>query len=149
MLPATLPELQLPVQLLIHKQTPQQAQDEILVVQQEASGLRWSLLDPLGMPIARQLLRDGKWSNDGLLPPNGDAHALFAALLFAWTPADRLAANYPASDWRLESPRERSLWRNGQQQWRVSYADAGLQRFALVNAAGASWQIGPMPGTGP
>ena len=34
--------------------------------QAEQSALRWSLFDPLGMPLARQLLEDGQWQFDGV-----------------------------------------------------------------------------------
>jgi hypothetical protein len=143
-LPTALPALDLPAQLLIRKQTAQESRDLILVVQQDPTGLRWSLLDPIGMPMARQVLQDGKWSNDGLVPANADAHALFAALLFAWTPAAELAANYPTGAWKQESPQTRSLWRDGHRQWEIVYADA--QRFTLTGADGVSWQVGPLPG---
>jgi len=149
-LPTALPALDLPAQLLIRKQTAQDARDMILIVQQDPAGLRWSLLDPIGMPLARQLLQDGKWANDGLVPPNADAHALFAALLFAWTPGQDLASAYPAGTWKQESPTHRSLWRDGQKQWDVVYATADtgpqLQRFTLTAADGATWQVGPLPG---
>ena len=44
------------------------------------------MMDPLGIPQARQKLIDGQWQADGLLPPNPEARELFAALLFALTP---------------------------------------------------------------
>jgi hypothetical protein len=148
MLPSSLPTLPLPMQLLIREQSAQTARATILVVQQEAVSLRWSLLDPLGMPLARQRMLDGKWIADGLLPPNTQARELFAALLFALTPADQLAASYPAASVRLESPTQRSLWRHGLFQWRVSYAGGDMQHFTLQNAAGNTWQITPLPGAG-
>jgi hypothetical protein len=146
LLPTALPAIQLPAQLLIRKQTAQDSRDLILVVQQDPAGLRWSLLDPIGMPLARQLLQDGKWSNDGLVPPNADAHALFAALLFAWTPAEALAANYPAGTWKQESALHRSLWRDGQRVWDTVYVDAA--HFTLTGADGNAWVVGPLPGAG-
>jgi len=57
-------------------------QEWLLVVQQE-DGLRFSLFDPLGVPLSRQKRSDGKWRNVGLLPPNREARALFIALLEA------------------------------------------------------------------
>ncbi|QEI07636.1 DUF3261 domain-containing protein [Pigmentiphaga aceris] len=145
-LPTAMPALDLPVQLLIQKQTAQEARDLILVVQQDPAGLRWSLLDPIGMPLARQLLQDGAWSNDGLVPPNPDAHALFAALLFAWTPGKDLAISYPAGSWKQESATTRSLWQDGEKRWDVVYADASMQRFTLRAVDGTAWQVGPLPG---
>ena len=37
----------------------------------------------------------GRWQADGLLPPNPQARELFAALLFALTPAAEMPGNYP------------------------------------------------------
>ena len=146
-LPTALPALDLPAQLLISRRTAQDARDLILVVQQEPAGLRWSLLDPIGMPLARQLLQDGKWADDGLAPPNADARALFAALLFAWTPAGDLGARYPAGTWQQSSAQHRSLWRDGRKQWDIDYADARMQRITLRGVDGTSWHVGPLPGS--
>jgi len=58
-------------------------QEWLLVVQQE-DGLRFSLFDPLGVPLSRQKKSaGGKWRNVGLLPPNPEARNLFIALLEA------------------------------------------------------------------
>ena len=67
----------------------------LLVIQHEGNAIRWSMMDPLGIPQARQKLIDGQWQADGLLPPNPQARELFAALLFALTSADDLRALYP------------------------------------------------------
>jgi len=64
-------------------------QEWLLVVQQEGppnnhdSILRFSLFDPLGVPLSRQKRSKGKWRNVGLLPPNREARALFITLLEA------------------------------------------------------------------
>ncbi|MEB0040208.1 DUF3261 domain-containing protein [Pseudomonas sp. MH10] len=96
-LPEHSPQLALPMQLHILREQAEQRQDWLLVIQQESGGLRWSLMDPLGIPVARQRLVDGTWQADGLLPPNPQARELFAALLFALTPAAQLRSNYPAA----------------------------------------------------
>jgi hypothetical protein len=94
-LPAELPSLPLPMQLHVQRQQAEQRQDWLLVIQQEPTGLRWSLMDPLGIPLARQRLVSGQWQADGLLPPNPEARELFAALLFALTPDTELRSRYP------------------------------------------------------
>ena len=94
-LPAHSPRLALPLQLHVERAQNGQREDWILVIQHEADAIRWSLMDPLGIPQARQQLRDGRWQADGLLPPNPQARALFAALLFALTPTAELLDNYP------------------------------------------------------
>jgi hypothetical protein len=94
-LPVHTPSLALPLQLHIEREQDGQRQDWLLVIQREGEALRWSLMDPLGIPQARQKLVAGRWQADGLLPPNPQARELFAALLFALTPAAEMPGNYP------------------------------------------------------
>ena len=96
-LPAGNPTLPLPLQLHIERLQADQRQDWLLVIQREGPGIRWSMMDPLGIPQARQQLIDGHWQADGLLPPNPEARELFAALLFALTPSGELLRNYPTA----------------------------------------------------
>ena len=123
-LPQQTPTLTLPMQLHVQREQADQRQDWLLVIQQEDAGLRWSLMDPLGIPLARQLLQNGNWHADGLLPPNPEARELFAALLFALTPQAELAQNYPqaksASDLRLLD-----------QRWQVQYQQPQVFRIDL------------------
>ena len=123
-LPRHTPTLALPMQLHILRQQADQRQDWLLVIQQEDAGLRWSLMDPLGIPQARQLLQDGNWHADGLLPPNPEARELFAALLFALTPAPELTNNYPQAK---TAPDLRMLG----QRWQVSYQQPLVFRIDL------------------
>lgn len=90
-LPASPPALALPLQLHVERTQAGQRQDWLLVIQDEGGRLRWSLLDLLGIPQARQVLDGQQWQADGLLPPNPAARELFAAALFALTPQDQLA----------------------------------------------------------
>ncbi|AZE64639.1 hypothetical protein SAMN05216475_6449 [Pseudomonas synxantha] len=94
-LPERMPTLALPMQLHVQRLADGQSQDWLLVIQREGSAIRWSMMDPLGIPLARQKLVDGQWQADGLLPPNPQARELFAALLFALTSADEVPALYP------------------------------------------------------
>ena len=122
-LPKHTPTLALPMQLHVQREHADQRQDWLLVIQQEDAALRWSLMDPLGIPLARQVLQNGYWKADGLLPPNPEARELFAALLFALTPNDQLADNYPqaksSTDRRALEPR----WHVHYQQPRVFSID--------------------------
>lgn len=108
-LPAHTPELALPLQLHIQRKQAGQWQDWLLVLQREDAGLRWSLLDPLGIPLARQRLVDGQWQADGLLPPNPEARELFAlfqhtvdqnltppSFMASWASVDTVEAIVPA-----------------------------------------------------
>ena len=117
----------LPLSLQIQREQAQVRQDWLLVIQAEGEALRWSLFDPLGVPLARQSLAGGAWHNDGLLPPNPAARELFAALLFALTPDAQLATRYADKQWR-QGAEGRQL----APDWRIRYG-AG-QAIELSNA---------------
>jgi hypothetical protein len=139
-LPEQTPSLSLPLQLHIQRLQAEQRQDWVLVIQREGSGLRWSMMDLLGIPQARQKLVDGSWRADGLLPPNPEARELFAALLFALTPKDELQSNYP------------SAWQHGAQRslparWDVRYSQS--LSFELKLPQGPNYQITPLSGDTP
>ena len=123
-LPRHTPTLALPMQLHIQRQQADQRQDWLLVIQQQDTALRWSLMDQLGIPLARQLLQDGSWHADGLLPPNPEARELFAALLFALTPATQLADNYPQAK---TAPDLRFI----EQRWQVHYPQPEVFRIDM------------------
>ncbi|HEX8589989.1 hypothetical protein [Pseudomonas sp.] len=123
-LPDAMPRLKLPMQLHVQRQQAGQRQDWLLVIQQESSGLRWSLMDPLGIPLARQLLINGQWQADGLLPPNAEARELFAALLFALTPDTELRDAYPTA-------RRQGLQRSLGVRWGVEYRTADVFTLGL------------------
>lgn len=123
-LPRHTPTLALPMQLHIQRQQADQRQDWLLVIQQQDTALRWSMMDPLGIPLARQLLQDGSWHADGLLPPNPEARELFAALLFALTPATQLADNYPQAK---TAPDLRFI----KQRWQVHYPQPEVFRIDM------------------
>nr|WP_285408192.1 hypothetical protein [Pseudomonas sp. FR229a] len=114
-LPAANPTLPLPLQLHIEREQAGQRQDWLLVIQREGAGTRWSMMDPLGIPQARQQLIDGHWQADGLLPPNPEARELFAALLFALTPSAELLRNYPDA-------RQQTDQRSLPARWNVRYS---------------------------
>ncbi|MDP3847115.1 MAG: hypothetical protein Q8R10_11915 [Pseudomonas sp.] len=116
--PQGVPQLrsQLPLTLLIQRSQASERQDWLLVLQAEGPSLRWSLLDPLGVPLARQLLIEGEWHSDGLLPPNPEARELFAALLFALSTDAALAQSYPGKVWQLTAQGRRL-----DPQWSISY----------------------------
>ncbi|TRX74720.1 hypothetical protein [Pseudomonas mangiferae] len=141
-LPARSPALAWPLSLHVQRlDGPAEAglpEDSLLVIQAEDDALRWSLFDPLGVPLARQRLDQGAWHNDGLLPPNPAARELFAALLFGLVPDDQLDALYPAADWRREADGSRVL----QGRWRVTAAGPG--RLELRGPAGERYRTEPL-----
>ncbi|MBD9588751.1 hypothetical protein IB254_16905 [Pseudomonas sp. PDM03] len=139
-LPEQTPSLPLPQQLHIQRLADGQRQDWVLVIAREGPGIRWSMMDLLGIPQARQKLIDGQWQADGLLPPNPEARELFAALLFALTPKDELHGNYPAA------------WQHGAQRslpehWEVRYSQP--MSFELNLPKGPTYQVTPLSGETP
>ncbi|WP_189684773.1 hypothetical protein [Pseudomonas sp. SWRI99] len=131
-LPAGHPTLPLPLQLHIEREQAGQRQDWLLVIQREGAGIRWSMMDPLGIPQARQQLIDGHWQADGLLPPNEEARELFAALLFALTPSAELLRNYPDAQQQAE---RRAL----PARWDVCYAQS--LSFQLILPEGPHYRV--------
>lgn len=134
-LPEKTPGLALPLQLHVQRQQAAQRQDWLLVIQAEGAGLRWSMLDPLGIPVARQQLIDSRWQADGLLPPNPEARELFAALLFALTPTAELQDNYPAAQ-------QQAAHRSLAPRWQVHYRQP--LDFQLELPAGLHYHISPL-----
>jgi len=135
-LPAQLPQLSLPQQLHVQREQAGQRQDWLLVIQREDSRLRWSLLDLLGIPQARQLLGQHQWQADGLLPPNPAARELFAAVLFALTPEAQLRQLYPQA-------RQQDSQRWLGTRWQVSYRQA--DDFSLNLEQGLRYLVSPLP----
>ena len=134
-LPTGNPTLPLPLQLHIERNLAEQRQDWLLVIQREGSGIRWSMMDPLGIPQARQQLIDGRWQADGLLPPNPEARELFAALLFALTPSSELLRLYPAAQQQGE---QRSL----PARWNIRYSQP--LSFELKLPQGPHYSVSPL-----
>lgn len=130
--------------------TPATPTVSILVVQNEgADGMRWSLLDPLGMPRARQIWQQGQWRNDGFLPPNPQATALFSALLFAWQAPEALTAAYPAQRWEQQvtpsGETHRTLYVGDSPYWRITWApNAAADAFSITQHDALLWRISPL-----
>ena len=135
-LPDELPPLALPMQLHVQREQADDRQDWLLVIQREESTLRWSLLDLLGIPRARQLLDRQRWQADGLLPPNPAARELFAAVLFALTPEADLPRLYPEA---LGQGNQRSLGT----RWQVIYRQT--DDFSLNLEQGLRYVVTPLP----
>jgi len=135
-LPERLPDLELPRQLHVQREQDGQRQDWLLVIQREEGRLRWSLLDLMGIPQARQLLDGRHWQADGLLPPNPAARELFAAVLFALTPQAQLAQLYPGA---VQHGQRRTL----QTRWQVDYRHG--DDFTLNLDQGLRYLVSPLP----
>ncbi|MCF5471011.1 hypothetical protein [Pseudomonas syringae] len=136
-LPTTAPTMQLPMQLHIDRRQADQRQDWMLIIQRENVGLRWSMMDPLGIPQARQLLINGQWQADGLLPPNPEARELFAALMFAMTPDLEMRDRYPTAF-------RQGMQRRLDDRWLVEYQSANA--FTVRLKDGLSYRVTPLNG---
>ncbi|NWE76845.1 hypothetical protein [Pseudomonas yamanorum] len=136
-LPSKNPVLSLPLQLHVQREQGGQRQDWLLVMQREGGGIRWSMMDPLGIPQARQKLVNGAWQADGLLPPNPQARELFAALLFALTSADEVSALYPGTQ-------EMDLTRTLPSHWKITYHSSLVFRVDVMGQQHLSYRISPL-----
>ncbi|KAF1023040.1 MAG: hypothetical protein GAK30_00730 [Paracidovorax wautersii] len=132
-------------------------QARLLVIQCEGQALRFVMTDPLGVPLARQVLAQGRWQADGLLPPAPAARTLFAAVLFGLAvrePLDvrattSLAALYPGLEVRRAGPSAVSLWREGQWLWtatRLGTASGWRLDFPQPVDGASAWSWQPLPG---
>ncbi|WP_421551992.1 hypothetical protein [Pseudomonas yamanorum] len=135
-LPAKTPVLSLPLQLHVQREQDGQRQDWLLVMQREGGGIRWSMMDPLGIPQARQKLINGAWQADGLLPPNPQARELFAALLFALTSADEVSKLYPGTQ-------EMDLIRTLPSRWKITYHSSLVFRVDVIGQP-LTYRISPL-----
>lgn len=138
-LPSKTPVLSLPLQLHVQREQDGQRQDWLLVMQREAGGIRWSMMDPLGIPQARQKLINGAWQADGLLPPNPQARELFAALLFALTSADEVSKLYPRTQ-------EMDLIRTLPSRWKITYHSSLVFRVDVIGQP-LTYRISPLEAT--
>lgn len=134
-----------PKTLHVVKQRPGEPDhDAILVARSEGDRTYWALFDALGVPLARQILQDGKWQNDGFLPPNPDARALFAGLIFAWTPTTQLTARYPAHNITHEG--DTRILGNGDKAL-VTVTTTAAHHLQLLLDNGTRWQVMPLEET--
>jgi hypothetical protein len=149
--PAFDTDLHLPRQAhVVQREDGQPDLDRMLAVQQEGPASRWSLFDPLGVPLARQLLQNGRWRSDGLLPPNRQARTLFAALAFAWMPENALDQAYGPGAWRQQTlpdgRRQRLFLRDGSPRWIIEWpaSSAAQDTFMIMQADGMRWLLAPL-----
>jgi len=124
-------------------------EDAVLAVQQDqVDTTRWSLMNTLGAPLARQILENGRWRNDGFLPPNATASRLFTALIFAWTPEAELTTRYRAKRWRVDTEADGSklrVWgKPARPRFSVRYERDSTDTFVLVYGK-STWRVSPLP----
>lgn len=93
---------------------PQQAQ--------QPQTWRWVQSDPLGVPIARVILSEKGWQNDGFVMPNQQARQLFSALATALN-------TQPLFDFsQIErTPNSTIYFVNNKQVWQIIPQSSGIQ----------------------
>lgn len=141
-LPSTPPPLTHALVYQVERQTAEGNDALLLAIQPEGAALRFSLFDPLGVPQARQVLVDGAWHADGLLPPNPRARTFFSVLLFALTPADQLPRSYAAGDWHGAADGRRTF-----KDWQVRYPAA--DRLELEAPDASRYRLTLLPESAP
>ncbi|KTT28197.1 hypothetical protein [Pseudomonas rhizoryzae] len=141
-LPSSPPPLAHALVYQVERQSAEGHDVLLLAIQPEGANLRFSLFDPLGVPQARQQFIQGAWQADGLLPPNPQARAFFAVLLFALTPAEQLPWAYAAGDWRQAADGSRTLG-----DWQVRYPSA--DRLELRAPDRPSYRLTLLPESAP
>lgn len=126
---------------VIQQRADEPARHAVLAVRSEGDSTYWTLIDLLGVPLARQILQNGQWRNDGFLPPNGDARALFISLIFAWTPQSELSSHYQRHNIKIEDD-TRTLSTKGRPVLTVTTAVSGDIRLDFSH--GVSWVVKPL-----
>lgn len=108
-------------------------QDRLLVVQREGAALRFLMFDPLGVPLARQILDGSGWHNEGLLPPLPGVRELYASVLQALD-AQAGAGNEPRvqlAQVRLQDEGDGfSAWQGSQRLWTI-VSERPAQRWTV------------------
>lgn len=113
---------------LTWKKAGQIDEQYLLVIQQQQDTSRWSLFDPIGIPVLRQQLVGKQWQAEGLLPPNAQAMSWLHAVLFALLDTTKATKVY--ADLYL-NPMQRTL----ENFWLVSYLEKGAFMIEFSDAS--------------
>lgn len=132
-LPKQTPQARLfKVEQLNRDKSVQQA--SLLTLQVENAQWRWVQTDPLGSPIARVVLSEKGWQNDGFVMPNPQAVKLFSAI------ATYLNPNQPLFQFSQITQEERShiYFIKNQEVWRIT---ENPPQFLIKLADESQWNI--------
>ncbi|KPN74863.1 hypothetical protein [Neisseria sp. 74A18] len=113
-------------------------QNSLLAVEKNAHMLRFVQTDALGAPLARQVLTQKGWRNDGFVMPNVPARRLFAAMLPVLS--GNSAAPYPEMV-RRKTENGECFQQHGRDVWCVKQADEGWQ---FVFPDQTKWAVVPI-----
>lgn len=108
------------------------SQQSLLTVQFEPNQWRWIQTDPLGAPLARLILSEKGWQNDGFITPNRQAQWLFSAIAVQLNPSEPpFAVEKRGNEYLLN---HNIVWQTEPQQ----------QGFRIKLADRSEWQIEPL-----
>lgn len=114
----------------------------LVVVQPQVDGSwRWLRLDAFGTPQARMIARPGgQWQNDGFMPPDAEARALFAGMMLLLTPESQRSQVWPGLHARPDGHWTNHL--DGKAlRWRTRPDGDG---WRLRLPGGAQWCVQPL-----
>ncbi|BFU60940.1 MULTISPECIES: hypothetical protein [Rodentibacter] len=88
-------------------------QASLLSVQFNETQWRWVQTDPLGAPLARLILSEQGWQNDGFVMPNNQAKQLFSALAtaFSSTPLFEFSAIEQTASGQVYQINHKFVWK--------------------------------------
>lgn len=109
-------------------------QINLLMIQYETKQWRWLMTDPLGTPLARVILNQTGWHNDGFVMPNQQARWLFSALATALTPT---SPPFKLNNMELVGS-DKQFTIKQKNMWQIQ---ATLPIYNIQLADGSFWQI--------
>lgn len=107
----------------------------VVVQPQDDGSWRWQRLDAFGAPQARMIARPGgQWQNDGFMPPDAGARALFAGMLLLLTPESQRSQHWPGlrsvaqGHWTLHLEGKTLRWRTRPdgEGWQLQVPDGAV-----------------------
>ncbi|WP_419540276.1 hypothetical protein [Pasteurella oralis] len=131
---APLPQQSLANRTFVVTQQQPHNEKSLLVLQFQAQQWRWVQTDPLGAPIARLLLTQQGWQNDGFVMPNKQAQQLFSAIATYFTASQPLFAFSQIE----ATARGQDYFINSKKVWTLAPRNNGVKIY-LVD--GSEWLI--------
>lgn len=132
---APLPQQAIESRLFVVTQLQPTVEKSLLAIQFQPQQWRWVQTDPLGAPIARMLLTQQGWRNDGFVMPNKQAKTLFSAITTFLVPEQSL---FSFSKIEL-TPMDKRYFINGKPVWWIEPMKEGIKIYLTDNSS--EWLI--------
>lgn len=114
-------------------------QNSLLAVEQNKDSVRFVQTDALGAPLARQVLTQKGWRNDGFVMPNAAARRLFGAMLPVL--AEDSVDVYPDLESRTITGKGECYHQLGRELWCVV---RDMQRWQVTFPDNTKWAVTPI-----